>query len=216
MNILYLALFAAVVAAHLYASLRNDQYFRGITKGMILLLLLGFYRESAGAPMSLMTAALLFSWLGDLLLLGHGVKWFTAGGISFMASHLLFIASYAGVTDWSRVPLWCAAVLGTAFAAAVVLIFRSLKQFLGKGLTVPMFAYLLINGAMNCFALLRLIAAPGWAPGATAVGALLFFVSDSTLFFVRFNKNSRMKSHFLVMLTYCVGEFLIVLGMIPG
>ena len=55
----------------------------------------------------------------------------------------------------------------------------------------------------------------GGAAGiVTAVGALLFFISDSSLFFVRFHKDSRLKTHFLVMLTYSLGEFLIVLGLI--
>ena len=48
----------------------------------------------------------------------------------------------------------------------------------------------------------------------TMVGAALFFVSDSSLFFVRFKKDSRLKTHFLVMLTYSIGEFLIVLGLL--
>lgn len=216
MRSLYFILFTAAVAAHLYATLKKNQYFRAATKGLILLLLLGFYLESVTEPIPLLVAALLLSWLGDLLLLGKGNKWFTTGGIAFMVSHLYFIATYFGTTAWANVPLWCAAVLGVCFTTAVVLIFRKLKQHLSKSMVVPMFGYLLINGAMNCCALLRFIGQPERAPLLTAIGALLFFISDSTLFFVRFNKNSRMKSHFIVMLTYCLGEFLIVLGLIPG
>ena len=48
----------------------------------------------------------------------------------------------------------------------------------------------------------------------TAMGALLFFLSDSSLFLVRFHKNSPLKTHFWVMLTYSLGEFLIILGLI--
>ena len=44
--------------------------------------------------------------------------------------------------------------------------------------------------------------------------AVLFFASDSTLFFVRFKKDGLLKTHFLVMLTYILGEFLIVEGFI--
>ena len=43
---------------------------------------------------------------------------------------------------------------------------------------------------------------------------LLFFISDSTLFFVRFKKDGRLKTHFWVMLTYSIGELLIVSGLI--
>ena len=48
----------------------------------------------------------------------------------------------------------------------------------------------------------------------TCIGAILFFISDSSLFFVRFKKDCLLKTHFLVMLTYSIGEFLIVLGLI--
>jgi hypothetical protein len=54
----------------------------------------------------------------------------------------------------------------------------------------------------------------GSASVITALGALLFYISDTALFFVRFNKDSRLKTHFPVMLTYSLGEFLIVLGLI--
>ena len=77
-----------------------------------------------------------------------------------------------------------------------------------------MFFYLLLNGAMNCFAIFRCITVPSAAAITTAVGAVLFFVSDCTLFFVRFHKESRWKTHFPVMLTYLLGELLIVLGLL--
>ena len=46
------------------------------------------------------------------------------------------------------------------------------------------------------------------------LGALLFFVSDSTLFYIRFKKNSVFKTHFVAMLTYIIGEFLIIEGFV--
>ena len=79
-----------------------------------------------------------------------------------------------------------------------------------------MLLYLLINGTMNCFAWFRSLTIGGRAGIITAIGALLFYISDTSLFFVRFNKNSRLKTHFLVMLTYSIGELLIVLGLIMG
>ena len=87
----------------------------------------------------------------------------------------------------------------------------------GVGITeelAKMVPLLLLNGAMNCFAWFRSMSAGGTAAVITAVGALMFYVSDCSLFFVRFDKNSRLKTHFLVMLTYSLGELLIVLGLI--
>ena len=109
---------------------------------------------------------------------------------------------------------WLVILLAVFFVTVVTYIFSKLKPHLPKALFYPMFLYLLINGAMNCFAIFRWVSVPSAATLTTAIGAALFFISDSSLFFVRFNENGRLKTHFLVMLTYSLGEFLIVLGLI--
>ena len=153
MKYVFLAVFIIATAIHLYASLKQDKKMRNMTKPFILLALLGFYVLAARVPSTFIILALIFSWLGDVLLMPKGVKWFTAGGIAFMISHVFFILGY-------------------------------LKDV------------------------------PSAATLTTAIGAALFFISDSSLFFVRFNKDSRLKTHFLVMLTYSIGELLIVLGLL--
>ena len=195
MDKIALALFFIVTSVHLYASIRQDKALRAKTKPFILLTLLAYYCFSAEPVLMTVVLALIFSWIGDVLLIPHGNKWFTAGGISFMISHFFFVITYARMTDMSRVPQ----------AALIVL---------PKALFWPMLLYLLINGSMNCFAWFRSMSSPGTAASITAIGALLFYISDTSLFFVRFNENGRLKTHFLVMLTYSLGEFLIVLGLI--
>ena len=210
----FLAVFAVSTAIHLYASVKKDTKKRNITKPFILLSLLGFYVCTASHAALFIILALIFSWLGDVLLIPQGTKWFTAGGIAFMVSHAFFIAGYCKDIVFSSIPVWLIALLGVFFVATVSVIFSKLKPHLPKALFYPMFLYLLINGAMNCFAIFRLVSNPTAATITTAIGAALFFVSDSSLFFVRFNKDSRMKTHFIVMLTYSIGEFLIVLGLL--
>lgn len=214
MKYVFLALFILVTSVHLYASIRKDQRMRNITKPMILLSLMGFYVFAVRSFSWLVMLALLFSWAGDVLLMRRGVKWFISGGIAFMMSHVFFIARYMQDIDFGRVPVLliiCSAVL---FALSVVMVFSKLTKHLPGGLAVPMFLYLLLNGAMNCFAVYRCASAPNLMTVLTAIGALLFFISDATLFIVRFHKGLRMKSHFMVMLTYSLGEFLIVLGLL--
>ncbi|MBQ9911271.1 MAG: lysoplasmalogenase [Lachnospiraceae bacterium] len=211
-----LAVFILSTAVHLYASLKKDQKLRDLTKPFILLALLGFYCASASPVVLTVVLALLFSWLGDVLLMKNGTKWFTLGGIAFMVSHVFFILSYLKQTDFSAFRWQIAVLFFTLFIAASVIIFYYLRPHLPKKLFYPMLLYLIINGMMNCFAWFRSMTIKGAAGIITAVGALLFFVSDCSLFFVRFHKNSRLKTHFLVMLTYAVGEFLIVLGLVLG
>ena len=214
METLTVIIFFLVTGVHLYASLKQDRKLRNLTKPFILLSLLAFYCFSTDHISLTVVAALLFSWLGDVLLMPKGVKWFTAGGISFMVSHFFFILSYAREVDFMHLPVWLIVLLAASFTTASIIIFYHLRPHLPKALFYPMFLYLMINGAMNCFAWFRSLTISGRAGMITAVGALLFFISDCSLFFVRFDKNSRLKTHFLVMLTYSVGEFLIVLGLI--
>ena len=214
MKYVFLAVFFVSTAVHLFASLRKDTRLRNMTKPFILLSLLGFYVLAARSVSAAVVLALVFSWLGDVLLIPKGIKWFTAGGIAFMISHAFFVAAYTKDVVFSRIPVFLIVLLAVFFAAAVAFIFSKLKPHLPKALFYPMFLYLLINGTMNCFAIFRCVSAPSAATLTTAIGAALFFVSDTALFFVRFKKDSRLKTHFLVMLTYSIGELLIVLGLI--
>ena len=214
MKYVFLAVFFVSTAIHLYASLQQNSRLRNITKPFILLSLLGFYVLAARSISAAIVLALIFSWIGDVLLIPKGTKWFTAGGIAFMISHAVFILGYLKDIVFSRIPVFLIILLAVFFATAVAFIFSKLKLHLPKALFYPMFLYLLINGAMNCFAIFRCVSMPTVATITTAIGAALFFVSDTSLFFVRFKKDSRLKTHFLVMLTYSIGEFLIVLGLL--
>ena len=214
MKYVFLAVFIIANANYLYASLKQDKMMRNMTKPFILLALLGFYVMAARVPSTFIILALIFSWLADVLLMPRGVTWFTAGGIAFMISHVFFILGYLKDVNFAAIPVWLVILLAVFFVSVVTYIFSKLKPHLPKALFYPMFLYLLINGAMNCFAIFRWVSVPSAATLTTAIGAALFFISDSSLFFVRFNKESRMKTHFLVMLTYSIGELLIVLGLL--
>lgn len=214
MKYAFLAVFIISTAVHLYASIKKIDKIRNITKPFILLSLLGFYCFTASYASLAIILALVFSWVGDMLLIPKGTKWFTAGGIAFMISHAFFIAGYCRDIVFSAIPAVLIVLLGIFFAGCVTFIFSKLKPHLPKALFYPMFLYLLINGAMNCFAIFRCVSNPTAATLTTAVGAALFFISDSSLFFVRFKKDGKLKTHFVVMLTYSIGELLIVLGLI--
>lgn len=214
MKYIFLIIFIISTAVHLYASLQNNKPLRNKTKPFILLSLLGFYCYSVKAIEYTVVLALVFSWIGDVLLIPKGVKWFTFGGISFMISHFFFILSYNKSVNFSLINTWVIVVLAIIFIVTVTFIFSKLKAHLPKPLFYPMYLYLLINGTMNCFAIFRYISNPDLGGIITVIGAILFFISDSSLFFVRFKKNCLLKTHFLVMLTYSIGEFLIVLGLI--
>ncbi len=214
MNYIYLVIFILTTLIHLYATYSNNRPFRNVTKGFIILSLLGFYHTSASDPSWFIIIAILLSWIGDLLLIPKGKKWFIAGGISFMISHVFFILGYNELFDIASVPIYVIVPIGALYVFLVIAIFLRLKQYLPKAFIIPMMFYLMVNGTMNCFAWYRMVASFGIDAIITTIGSVLFFISDTALFFVDFNKNSIMKSHFLVMLTYSLGVFLIILGLI--
>jgi len=223
MNYLALTIFIIVSGIHLYASYNDNKELRDCTKPFILASLLGWYcfcgfegPESFSLRWTVIMA-LIFSWLGDVFLMGKGHRWFAVGGVSFGISHLFFSATYlqnVSALSINFVPFIIAAVI---FALIVVRVFNGLNTYLPKALKTPMFIYLLVNGMMNSFAFMQLYTMPCAGSVITFIGALLFFASDSILFYVRFRPGSIWKMHFPVMLTYILAEFLIVQGimMIP-
>lgn len=210
----FMAAFAAVSCVHLYASLKENRILRGATKVFLLPLLLGWYLTAADTPQPLVTAALAASWVGDVLLM-CGAVGYAVGGLSFLTSHVFYAAAYLAQLDFSLVPVWTFIAVPAVYGAAAMLAMRPLRGSLEpRALYICSAGYLGVNGAMNCFALFRLLALPCTATALTYCGALLFFVSDSILFYVRFKENCVFKTHFAVMLTYIFAQLFIALGFV--
>lgn len=216
MKYLYLALFAVVSTVHLIDSYRDDGKRRARTKGFILPLILLFYISSAEKCSPVLVAALITSWLGDVLLMPKGTKWFVAGGISFLAAHILFVFAYTAYIDFGSVILYAVIPAAAVYIAASAVIIKSILPSTPKMMTAPMFAYLIANSVMNVFALMQLTSLPCAGSVIAYIGAVLFFISDCALFLTRYHTNKKLvfKNQFTVMLTYILGEFLITLGMI--
>ena len=214
----FLALFFLSCAVHLYHSWKDDSKKRAITKPMLLLFLIGFYvfAEDKSELNIVLIVALATSWLGDVLLIPKGNGWFTAGGISFLISHLTFIAVYVTNIDFAKVNWFITVPVAIIYFFIAFKIIMAVKANTPKIMVVPMYLYLLANSTMNVFALMQLICNPCLATALAYAGAILFFASDCTLFLVRYheNKNIIFKKHFTVMLTYVLGEFLITLGIL--
>ena len=216
MRYVFLTLYILCAGIHLYHSWKDDAKKRRLTKPFLLLLLAGFYAVSARDISWFLLFALLTSWLGDVLLMPRGHKWFLIGGVSFLASHFLFIAVYITDLQPESVPWALLAVLAPIYIGVSLAIIRAVRPTTPKLMVLPMYLYLLANSTMNLFALSRLFAMR--TPGSIVAyaGALLFFLSDCILFLVRYYRKPEVifKKHFSVMLAYLTGELLITLGML--
>ncbi len=216
MKYLFLALFIAASAVHLYHSWKDDSKKRAWTKPILLLALIGYYLTAMDSLSLLLLLALATSWLGDVLLIPKGNVWFTLGGISFLFSHFLFISVYIPQIDFGSVIWWIVIPVAIAYYAVAFRVIFAVRKNTPKPMLAPMYLYLLANSTMNAFALMQLTSLRSAGACVAYIGALLFFVSDCTLFLVRYHKKKDLifKRHFTVMLTYLAGEFMIVQGML--
>ena len=213
MRIVFLVLFWLVSLVHLYGSFVNNKRIRNASKGLILLSLLGYYVASVSTPWWLVIAALLFCWIGDLLLMHR--KGFTLGGFSFAFGHFCFMAIFLPQIRFAAVPWYAYALLVIVYGPILFFLLRSLKGYASKKTFFAMCAYMTVNAIMNALALMQLISLPGLATMLVFAGAVLFFLSDAMVLVVRLHKTKELwRQHFLVMLTYIMAKFLIVQGII--
>lgn len=209
-------MFIVFSVLHLIASFNDDAEKRKKTKPFLLIWLLLYYVFSTDNLSVFLVLALFFSWLGDVLLIPKGHKWFAFGGISFMFSHLFFILAYTNNFEFKDLKPVVLVIAGIVYFGTSFKIMRELRVSTPKSMIFPMFFYLMCNSTMNMFALMQMMSRKDIGSVVAYIGAVLFFISDCTLFLVRYYKNKDIiyKKHFTVMLTYLLGEFLITLGIL--
>lgn len=183
----------------------------GFTKSLIPLSIMLCYFSIAETipPIKIIAAAA--SFIGDVLLLKPCIKWFTAGRLFFMLSHLTYGLSFVPKIKFHSLSL--PLIIAVAIAYCVV----SASTVIIVGKTAPkrtaplLFIYLLTNAFMNILALMNMLSNLNPFGITIYVGALLFFISDNFLFIEEFHEN---KPDFFttIVSTYIIGEFLIAIG----
>jgi len=152
-------------------------------------------------------AGLVLALLGDVALLGGGERRFLAGLSAFLVGHLAYTAAFLPAGPQSL------ALALPGLVLVVVLVARVARPVLvgavaqgGPGLGTAVAAYMLVIGAM-------VVTAWGTGRPLVAAGASVFMVSDALLAHARFVRPWRWAS-LLVMVTYHLGQVLIVLGLL--
>ncbi len=215
MGIVFLTLFGLLSLLHLISSWKNDRTGRAKTKPFLISSLALAYLFSVEDPSTLLLAALITSWLGDVLLIPRGNRWVILGGISFLVSHFLLMGLYLPHIRFATVPwLWLlpvAAVYALLSVRSIQLIWDNTPKLM----LLAFCLYLLTNSGMNLLALMQLLTSRHPGAAVSYAGAVLFFLSDCILLLVRYHRDPNLvpKKHFPVMLCYLSGEFLITLGM---
>ena len=214
-RILFPAAVAVVFAIHLKDSWVDDFPRRVRTKPLLVPLILAWYLVCAGSPDWILAAALFAAWVGDLLLMPSGDRWFVAGGIAFLAAHVLFILVFIPRILLSAVRWGLLLPAALVYLAVAALVIRRVWKDTPKLMRGPMAAYLAANMTMNLCALARWMSCPCTGSVLAWCGAVLFFASDCLLFLVEYGGCAeKLRHYFYVMLTYVPGVFLIALGIL--
>ena len=194
-----------------YAVARGDRRTEVWAKPLVLSSLivaaavLGATETAAG---TWLLAALVFGLLGDVALLSDSLPRFRAGVLAFLVGHLAYLVCFAAlgltVPAWSWAGL---AVLAVALWATRDVV-PATHRLGGRALSVPVAVYSVVIGAILLFA---------WFTGVplVALGATVFVVSDATLSINRFVRPIP-HAHLILMVTYHVGQALIVAGVLTA
>ena len=212
---IFLGLFILASVIHLFHSWSDDPK-RRYSKPFLLACLALFYCFATKEINWILVAALVTSWLGDVLLIPKGTKWFVAGGISFLICHVFFVFVYFPQVIWQNAIWWIVIPAAILYYGISVRVTLSVRKNVPIMVLIPMILYLIMNSTMNLFALMQLMSLRSAGSIVAYIGAVLFFISDCTLYLVRYhdNKNLIFRKHFTVMLTYLAGEALITIGML--
>jgi len=158
-------------------------------------------------------AALLFSMLGDVLLMFSGALFFLLGLGAFLMAHLCYIGAFSSVNGFkngflSQKPWWA-----TPFVAFPICLLIFLWEGIPPGMRIPVAAYASVISvmALSVVNLKGKVADPVF--WTLLAGALLFVISDSSLAFAKFGQPFE-GERLVIMGTYIGGQFLLVLGVL--
>ena len=154
----------------------------------------------------LLVVAVAFSLVGDVFLLGTSAVRFSGGLLSFLLAHVCYYLAFVtqGFHLWWALPgLLIVAPLGLTAGRKILL---AANREGGAALGGAVTAYMLVIAAM-------VVTAGGTARPPVLLGALVFLVSDTALAVDRFVR-PRAHALIVVMVTYHVGQVMMVVGML--
>lgn len=210
------AFFMLLLAADILLDWMHLDVWRFVTKPLLMpVLLLWFLQQSGGLRSQLrvlIAAALVFSWLGDVLLMLEpwNSLFFMLGLGAFLLAHVFYILFFYRLLRHlqARIRSWIAIVLLAYYGYLLYLLTPHLE-----GLLWPVRVYGLVISVMLLLAAQFAFSGIGVAGIQMAIGALLFVISDSVLAINKFYLPFPAAGP-IVMLTYGLAQWLIIKGIL--
>ena len=193
------------------ANAHLDFYLKPI---LIPLLGLGVYFYRNFASKNILLVALLFSWIGDVILLFANIAeiYFILGLVSFLISHIFYCVIFNKQTKTIKSNKAFLLIGSVVILTYLIGMLSALLPTLGD-LKIPVIVYASIISLMLFFAFSGLLTWKKNGNQYVFIGAVVFVLSDSILAVNKFY-NPIQKSSFIIMLTYLVAQYLIVTGIL--
>ena len=210
----WIIIYLAILAVDLYAVYSGNETIRYASKTLLMPMLVArFVTDTKSSALSLkkwVILALVFSWMGDILLMFESLNsnYFIFGLIAFLIAHVFYIVLFDQIRVKEKFKQSLLPLL--PIAIYYFLLISLLQPNLG-GMQKPVSIYGLVISVMLSFA------ADLWRLRDKTVsfliifGALLFITSDSLLAINKFHKQFEYAG-IAVMLTYGIAQLLITLG----
>lgn len=218
-NILWLYLFLIVSILDILFTANGQMEYRYFSKPLIIVMLWAYYYfSSKAASGSLLrksiSAALIFSWMGDVLLLFPNLFLYGLG--AFLMAHICYIIGFK-VAQKNPFAIGQVNFIRLFFLNLPIYILAAFTYYLIRGglgeMKIPVIIYLIVIVMMATTARERYLKTNSGSFWQVMIGAILFLISDAVLavnmFFTSFAE-----SGVIVMGTYITAQLLIVKGVL--
>jgi uncharacterized membrane protein YhhN len=216
-NLPRLAFFAVALLNLLGCALANNTLI--FSTKPLLMPLLAWWLFTSGRPKehsflrNAVLGALLFSMMGDVLLMFSGALFFMLGLGAFLLAHVFYIGAFSSIVSFkngflSQNPWWA-----TPFVAFPICLLIFLWNGIPPDMKIPVAAYASVISvmALSVVNLKGKVTDPAF--WTLLAGALLFVISDSSLAFAKFGQSFE-GERLVIMGTYIGGQFLLVWGVL--
>ncbi|MCL2318931.1 MAG: lysoplasmalogenase [Treponema sp.] len=209
MPAIILGVYVFAGAAHEVSAIRFWEKPRKFTKAALMPILLAYYAVTAADVLAVAVIAIVFSWLGDILLIRKDEpKFFRLGLVAFLLSHIFYIVTLVLITRGLHVP---ALVASIAMAlAAEFLLPRIIKP--PKAMRAAVIVYGIVILAMSVCALQYMLS--NVSPGSVLLfaGSIVFIFSDTLMTYLSFREKPKYFNA-ITMLPYIIAQGLIIFGL---
>ncbi|MCL1959060.1 MAG: lysoplasmalogenase [Spirochaetes bacterium] len=209
MKTIFLCILALLSAAYLVSLFFERGKFQAIAKICLMPVIIAVYVTGTGQIFIPLVIALLFGWLGDILLLKiKEILFFRLGLASFLLGHLIYIFVMLYFAGKINVTLLVISLL--AYAVAGVFIIRLIKPSKEMYLPVLIYETVILLMAVSAIQFFTVYGSPNGL--LVLSGSVCFIVSDTLLAIYTFHSKPKI-FYFFVMLTYIAAQLCIVLGL---